>query len=368
VHSLTSPIGSAADVLTPPAAWTTINNAAGTGLFYRAFQKGDPTTGITFTSRRTDWFISPCIAYTGLDTSAPIDANTSFYEVGKSRTGAMIGYYAREQRGTVYTGPFSDPKLAGVAMSHPHPLDANGPKMPANRAADQAGRQPKYGPSDSDFGNLPSNAKGVIIDPKYAWLYYPNTKSTNNIVGGRMHVPVMKRAQMDRNESEVSAARPIGRLQRVVRLGALVFATICLASAMVWPPSAASHRSRVLMRSAVLTPCVTPSVNMTDYLDTVVVSTDIDIGVGQRQTLQLPAGPLSMVSAVTDSATCHRAAIAAGLALKKPDSTAVPSVSVVRVGPTRYVVTDAFHHFGEYNLSYTFDSAFTLPPLAEWGS
>jgi len=107
---------------------------------------------------------------------------------------------------------------------------------------------------------------------------------------------------------------------------------------------------------------------MIDYLDTVVVSTSIDFGVGQRQQLQLPAGPVSMVSAVTDSATCHRAAIAAGLARKTPDSTSVPAVSVVRVGPTRYVVTDAFHHFGEYNLSYTFDSAFTLPPLAEWGS
>jgi len=150
--------------------------------------------------------------------------------------------------------------------------------------------------------------------------------------------------------------------------GTGVFVAICIAIATASMPKAASDRSRVLLRSAVLIPCVRPSVDMMDYLDTVVVSTDIDIGVGQRQTLQLPAGPLSMVSAVTDSATCHRAAIAAGLALKTPDSTAVPSVSVVRVGPTRYVVTDAFHHFGEYDLSYTFDSAFTLPPLAEWGS
>jgi hypothetical protein len=162
--------------------------------------------------------------------------------------------------------------------------------------------------------------------------------------------------------------RTRGRLQRIGRRGAFVFATICLASAMVWSPKAASHRSRVMLRSAVLTSCVTPTVNLMDYLDTVVVSTDIDIGVGQRQTLQLPAEPLSMVSAVTDSATCHRAAIAAGLARKTPDSTSVPAVSVVRVGSTRYVVTDEFHHFGEYNLSYTFDSAFTLPPLAEWGS
>jgi len=81
-------------VISPPAGWTTISNAAGIGLFYRAFVAGDPTTGITFTSTRTDWFNSSAIAYTGLDTANPIDGNSSCYQMGIPTTGTSIGYYA----------------------------------------------------------------------------------------------------------------------------------------------------------------------------------------------------------------------------------------------------------------------------------
>ena len=103
-------------------------------------------------------------------------------------------------------------------------------------------------------------------------------------------------------------------------------------------------------------------------LDTAVASSDSDFGIGVRNQLHLPAGPVSSVTAITDSTICHRAAVAAGLSRDTPDSLAVTTVSVVRVGTTRYVVTDLQHQIGEFNLSYVFDSAFTVPPLVKWGS
>lgn len=50
-----------------------------------------------------------------------------------------------------------------------------------------------------------------------------------------------------------------------------------------------------------------------------------------------------------------------------PDSTAVATVYVLRVGPTRYVVTDTSSYVGEFQMHLTFDSAFSLPPVAKWG-
>jgi len=56
-----------------------------------------------------------------------------------------------------------------------------------------------------------------------------------------------------------------------------------------------------------------------------------------------------------------------GLARAVPDSTAIAAVYLVRVGPTRYVVTDTGSYVGEFQIHITFDSAFSLPPLAIWG-
>lgn len=183
-----------------------------------------------------------------------------------------------------------------------------------------------------------------------------------------MHVPVIKRAHAYRSESPLGFALPKTLELSLRKLSAFVVTTICVATAPAWTPNVAADRSQASALSAVVTSCISPDPSMIDFLDSLVVSSDSDIGIGQRQRLQLPAGPICSVSAVTESATCHRAAIAAGLSRKSPDSTSVPAVSVVRVGPTRYVVTDTLHHIGEYDLSYTFDSAFTLPPLARWGS
>lgn len=90
------------------------------------------------------------------------------------------------------------------------------------------------------------------------------------------------------------------------------------------------------------------------------------MSVEQRRWLRLPALPPSLVSVVTDSVICHRARVAAGLSRKSPDSTAVTGVSVLRVGATRYVGTDTGSFTGEFQMHLTFDSAFTVPPLAVW--
>jgi len=85
-----------------------------------------------------------------------------------------------------------------------------------------------------------------------------------------------------------------------------------------------------------------------------------------QRVAKLSAGPISSVSAVTDSAICHRAAVASGLARITPDSFAVKEVSVIRVGNTRYVVTPIGDMVGEWQTCITFDSAFSLPPLSIW--
>jgi hypothetical protein len=86
--------GVSSDVITPPSGWTAIINAAGCALFYRAFQAGDPTTGITFTSGSGGFFSTTCIAYTGLDTSAPVGSSNSCYSFGVQSAGTFLGLHA----------------------------------------------------------------------------------------------------------------------------------------------------------------------------------------------------------------------------------------------------------------------------------
>jgi hypothetical protein len=113
--------------------------------------------------------------------------------------------------------------------------------------------------------------------------------------------------------------------------------------------------------------CATPDAELVAYVDTMVAGNDSLMSVAQRQSFNLPSLPYGSVSVVTDSATCERARIAAGLSRIRPDSNAVSGVSVLRVGPTRYVVTDTGSYIGEFQVHLTFDSALTVPPLAVWG-
>jgi len=100
-----------------------------------------------------------------------------------------------------------------------------------------------------------------------------------------------------------------------------------------------------------------------DAIDSIVTNRDTT---GMLRVAKILAGPVSSVSVVTDPVICHRAAIASGLSRDTPDSLVITDVSVIRVGPTRYVVTPVGETVGEFDIHITFDSAFTLPPLAVW--
>jgi hypothetical protein len=123
---------------------------------------------------------------------------------------------------------------------------------------------------------------------------------------------------------------------------------------------------RALEYASQSSPCDTPGAYEIAMLDTAVVSSDSVFGIGMREQLQLPAGPISSVIAVTDTIICHRAAVASGLARIRPDSMAVASVAVVRVGATRYVVFDTTSRAGEWHTGLTFDTTFTVPALTIW--
>lgn len=103
------------------------------------------------------------------------------------------------------------------------------------------------------------------------------------------------------------------------------------------------------------------------YVDTMVAGNDSLMSIVGRQVSHLPQLPMDSVSAVMDSVICHRARVAAGLSRIHPDSTIVQGVSVIRVGVLHYVVTDTGDYTGEFQTHLTFDSAFTVPPLAVWG-
>jgi len=136
-------------------------------------------------------------------------------------------------------------------------------------------------------------------------------------------------------------------------------------SAMTKAPAAAVSGRHSHLPQAIAGPCVTPDINLSVFVDSLVAGND-SVWMVQRQSFQLPAVPVSSVVVVTDTTICHRAAVATGLARTTPDSTAVPSVEVLRVGSTRYVVRATGFHVGEFGVEFTFDTAFTVPPLASW--
>lgn len=141
----------------------------------------------------------------------------------------------------------------------------------------------------------------------------------------------------------------------------LVLSTGSLALISAGRPTASeAHSTSIAITGA--SGCTAPDPFILVVVDSIVITGDTT----GRRVAQLPAGPISLVSAVTDSVICHRAAIASGLAQTKPDSLAVKAVSVIRVGPTRYVVNPIGYMVGEFGTHLTFDSAFTLPPLSVW--
>lgn len=101
-------LGATLPTLTPPAGWQVLCNKGGVVVCWRAFQSGDPTTGIACSSSLSNWWESICIAYSGLDTAAPIDSANSFYSV--SGIGASIPVNNR------YRAPSLNPNFDGSRL------------------------------------------------------------------------------------------------------------------------------------------------------------------------------------------------------------------------------------------------------------
>jgi hypothetical protein len=161
---------------------------------------------------------------------------------------------------------------------------------------------------------------------------------------------------------------PLSRRHRSSWRRLAVFATTCAVAAIAiasTPDSSAGGVARLPMSAGAIG-CVTPDAYFVAYVDTMITSSDSIIGIAARASGNLPAGPVSSVTVVTDPIVCHQAAVASGLSLDVPDSLAFSTVSVLRIGPARYVVTPIGAMVGEFQTHLTFDTLFTQPPLSVW--
>jgi hypothetical protein len=146
-------------------------------------------------------------------------------------------------------------------------------------------------------------------------------------------------------------------LRRVSGMGAMI---ACLVMVNVGVPVVSAAHAASLRALLPPTGCSTPKAELIQTIDSMITR----VNSSERTSFNLPVGPVSSVSVIRDSKICKRAARAAGLSRLTPDSLADPVVAVLRVGPTRYVVTDNAVYAGEYQIHLVFDSAFTVPPLA----
>jgi hypothetical protein len=161
---------------------------------------------------------------------------------------------------------------------------------------------------------------------------------------------------------------PLSRRHRSSWRRLAVFATTCAIAAIAiasTPDSSAGGVARLPMSAGAIG-CVTPDADFVDFVDTTISSADSITGISARVAQNLPATPLSSITVVTDSNVCRRAAVASGLSQIVPDSLAYSDVSVLRVGPTRYVVTPIRPNVGEFQIHLTFDTLFSQPPLSVW--
>jgi hypothetical protein len=90
VYEQVSALGTPPTV-TPPAGWTVELNVNGTLVCWRAFQAGDATTGISASSNLSNWWLSLCTTYSGLDTASPIDAQINNFTYANP-TGDTFSY------------------------------------------------------------------------------------------------------------------------------------------------------------------------------------------------------------------------------------------------------------------------------------
>jgi hypothetical protein len=85
-----------------------------------------------------------------------------------------------------------------------------------------------------------------------------------------------------------------------------------------------------------------------------------------RTRFGLPQVPPDSIAAITDSATCRRAALAFGRNLSPPDTVTGRAVLVIRIGRTHYSVSDGVKTT-RYSIHMVFDSSFATL-LGQYGS
>lgn len=86
-----------------------------------------------------------------------------------------------------------------------------------------------------------------------------------------------------------------------------------------------------------------------------------------RQLYQLPVTQASKVTIVKTSSVCQQAAQAYNKAVRGAAAPQISrSVSVVKIGSTRYLVVDPAERAGEYEVNVVFDAAFV--PLSSFNS
>lgn len=84
----------AVPTMTAPSGWTVLNAVNGVIVCWRAYQAGDPSTGITFTSSLTNWWESLAVTYSGCDTTAPIDASCACWaQTANTVSATKFGFY-----------------------------------------------------------------------------------------------------------------------------------------------------------------------------------------------------------------------------------------------------------------------------------
>jgi hypothetical protein len=136
-----------------------------------------------------------------------------------------------------------------------------------------------------------------------------------------------------------------------------------VAIALVAQPTAAScagyrQAARGLPEVLMMPACLATDDFANEYRDYVLeVDTGTDVeSVRLREGWNIPAVQPSEIAFVSDSATCAAAAVAHAVKVQE-DTVNPPSVWVLRVGTTRYIVFNG-HRAGEFLVYFVFDTAF----------
>lgn len=115
---------------TAPSGWTVLVASNSVIVCYRAFQVGDPTTGITATSSAAGWWESIAITYSGADTASPVDTSNPEFQFNSNFTGTQARSICRapsvcpNYNGSQLLCIFAEGGSSGKALSLPAGLTA----------------------------------------------------------------------------------------------------------------------------------------------------------------------------------------------------------------------------------------------------